>query len=142
VHLLVATDGTCPVAELRPVLALLARPTRVVLLAVNEPPLVLGPPDGVLDPTPTRPAPVVTERLTAAAVTDGRAACEEFRVLFDSGADIEVVSGCGDVGELVRTQAARCDAQLVVVAGWRNPPALRRTITAHLDVDRPILLIP
>jgi hypothetical protein len=41
-----------------------------------------------------------------------------------------------------RTQAARCDAQLVVVAGWRNPPALRRTITAHLDVDRPILLIP
>jgi hypothetical protein len=142
VHLLVVTDGSCPAAELRPVLAVLARPTRVVLLAVNEPPLALGPPDGVLDPTPTRPSSAVTERLTAAAVSDGRVACEEFRVLFDTDADIEVVSECGDVGELVRAEAAHCEAQLVVVAGWRNPPGRRRRIIAHLDVDRPILLIP
>ncbi|WP_219416391.1 hypothetical protein [Pseudonocardia nigra] len=141
-RLLVVTDGTCPAAELRQVLALLARPTRVVLLAVNEPPLALGPPEGVLDPTPTRPPAVVTERLTAAAVKDGRLACEEFRVLFDGDVDIEVVSRCGDVRELVGASAAQCEAQLVVVAGWRNPPGLRRSIVAHLDVDRPILLIP
>jgi hypothetical protein len=140
-HLLVVTDGTCPAAELRQVLALLARPTRVVLLAVNEPPVAFGPPDGVLDPTPTRPPASVTERLTAAAVGDGLVACEELRVLFATDVDIEVVSQCGDVGELVRAQAAHCAAQLIVLAGW-HPPGLRRSVVAHLNLDRPILLIP
>jgi nucleotide-binding universal stress UspA family protein len=141
VHLLVVTDGSCPAAELRQILGLLTRPTRVVLLAVNEPPLALGPPEGVLDPAPTRPPTSVTERLTAAAVSGGRIACEELRVLFAHDTDIEVVSECGDVGELVRAHAAQCDAQLVVVAGWRGS-RLRRTIDIPLDVDRPLLLLP
>jgi hypothetical protein len=143
VHLLVVTDGSCPAAELRPVLALLARPTRVTLLAVAELPAGgLGPPDSVLDPAPTPPPAAFTDRLTATALRDGLLACEELRESF--GVDVEVVSECGDLDELVGTHAARRGAQLVILAGWRNQPRLRNAaVTAvQRDASRPILLPP
>ena len=52
-RLLIVTDGNCPAEELRPVLALLARPTQVTPIAVAETPFGgLGPPEDVLDPSP------------------------------------------------------------------------------------------
>jgi hypothetical protein len=143
VHLLVVTDGTCPAVELRPVLALLTRPTRVTVLAVAEPPHGLGPPLSALDPAPTPLPPTVTERLTAAAVEDARLACEELRELF--APDVEIVSECGNLAELVCTQASTGGAQLVVFAGWRGQQRLRNAaVNAALQQDPscPILLTP
>jgi hypothetical protein len=142
VHLLVVTDGTCPAAELRPVLALLTPPTRVTVLAVAEPPQGLGPPLSALDPAPTPLPPAVTEQLTGAAVEDGRLACEELRELF--APDVEIVSECGDLAELVCTQASKGGAQLVVFAGWRGQHRLRNAaVNAALQrASCPILLTP
>jgi hypothetical protein len=145
VHLLVVTDGTCPAAELRPVLALLTPPTRVTVLAVAEPPHGLGPPRSALDPAPTPLPPTVTEQLTAAAVEDGRLACEELRELFAPDVEIEIVSECGNLAKLACTQAATGGAQLVVFAGWRGQQRLRNAaVNAALQQDPscPILLTP
>lgn len=142
-RLLVATDGTCPADELRPVLAVLARPTRVTLLAVAEPPTGgLGPPEDMLAPAPTPSLAALTDRLTDSAVDDGRVACAALRELFE--VEVEVASECGDLARLLTEHASRCRADLVVIAGWRDHQRLRyAAVTAvHRDGSRPVLLTP
>ncbi len=140
-RLLIVTDGSCPAEELRPVLAVLAQPTRVMLVAVAEPPTGgLGPPEDMLAPAPTpTPAPL-TDRLTDLAVEDGRRACEQLRDLFE--VDVEIVSQCGDLAGLLAAHVSRCQADLVVVAGWRGHPRLRQAAVtaAQRDANRPVLL--
>lgn len=142
-RLLIVTDGTCPAEELRPVLALLARPTRVTLLAVAETPFAgLGPPEDMLAPAPTPSPAALTDRLADLAVGDGEQACEQLRELFD--VEVEVASECGELPGLLAAHAVRCRADLVVVAGWRTSQRLRCTATAAVqrDAGRPVLLIP
>ena len=142
-RLLIVTDGTCPAEELRPILALLARPTRVTLLAVAETPFPgLGPPEDMLAPAPTPSPAALTERLTDLAVRDGEQACEQLRQLFD--VEVEVASECGELSGLLSAHAVRCRADLGVVAGWRTSQRLRCAATAAVqrDAGRPVLLIP
>jgi hypothetical protein len=78
VRLLIVTDGSCPAEELRPVLAVLARPTRVTLVAVAEPPTGgLGPPEDMLAPGPA-PTPTPTGSPPSPSRTDSAPAssCE------------------------------------------------------------------
>jgi hypothetical protein len=143
VHLLVVTDGTCPAVQLRPVLAVLARPSRVTLLAVAEPPTGgLGPPDSVFHPAPTPLPAALTDRLTATAIREGHLACEQLRELFDVA--VEVVSECGDLATSTAIHASRCEAQLVIFAGWADGPRLRTAaVTAvQRELACPILLLP
>lgn len=123
-HLLVVTDGTCPAVELRPVLALLARPTRVTLLAVADPPSGrLGPPLGVLDPAPTPLPAAVTDQLTTLVLQDGRLACEELRELSTVTSRWSANAAISESSSAPRQ--LRYGAQLVVFAGWRNQQRLR-----------------
>jgi hypothetical protein len=141
VRLLIVTDGTCPAEQLRSVLAMLARPTRVMLLAVAETPTGgLGPPEDMLAPTPIPMPAALIDRLTALAVEDGQRACEQLRELFE--VDVEIASKCGDLTRLLAAQISRCQADLVIVAGWRDHPRLRQAAVsaAQHDANRPVLL--
>ncbi|SDY78445.1 hypothetical protein SAMN05661080_04599 [Modestobacter sp. DSM 44400] len=142
-RLLVVTDGTCPAEQLRPVLALLARPTRVTLLAVADTPTGgLGPPHDVLDPAPTPPPPAYTDRLTALAISDGDFACQQQHGLVE--VDVEMASQCGDLAGLLAAELSRRGADLVVLADWRARPRLRSAAVSTVagDAGRPVLLVP
>jgi hypothetical protein len=143
VRLLIVTDGSCPAEDLRPVLAMLPQPTRVTLLAVAEPPFAgLGPPEDVLDPSPTRLPAALTDRLTALAIDDGQRACDALLDLFDG--EVEVASECGDLARLLVEYVPRSAADLVVVAGWREHQQLRcaAVTAAQQHGNRPVLLTP